>query len=159
MPSASVFLTWSPKWYLVRSTEHKAACYIVFPTPLLPSWVQISSAPYSRKPSAYIPPTVWATKVSVPYKTGILVPNILLSGYIWGIIWVVFKHHSKYFTVLSPRPQVEDDETASRYWWYITQNPPWLNPVKGTLVAWPVTPAVVTRPCSVTTVVPSRVTD
>jgi hypothetical protein len=46
----------SPKWYLVRSTEQKAPCYVVFSTPLLPhpSWVQISSSePYSRKPSAY----------------------------------------------------------------------------------------------------------
>jgi hypothetical protein len=32
----SVFLTWSPEWYLVRSTEHKALCYAVFSTPLLP---------------------------------------------------------------------------------------------------------------------------
>jgi hypothetical protein len=58
-------LTWSPEWYLVRSTEHKAPRYVVFPTPLLPhaSWAQISSsAPYSRKPSAYILPSVSATK-------------------------------------------------------------------------------------------------
>jgi hypothetical protein len=36
-------------------------CYAVFSTPLLPhpSWPQISSsAPYSRKPSAYIPPSL-----------------------------------------------------------------------------------------------------
>jgi hypothetical protein len=32
----SVFLTWSPEWYLVRSTELKALCYAVFSTPLLP---------------------------------------------------------------------------------------------------------------------------
>ena len=62
MPCPSVFLTWSPKWYLVRSTEHTASRYAVFSTPLLPrpSWAQISSsAPYSRKPSAYIPPSIW----------------------------------------------------------------------------------------------------
>jgi hypothetical protein len=41
----SVFLTWSPEWHLVRSTEHKALCYAVFSTPLLPhpSRAQISS--------------------------------------------------------------------------------------------------------------------
>jgi hypothetical protein len=32
----SVFLTWSPEWYLVSSTEHKAHCYVVFSTPLFP---------------------------------------------------------------------------------------------------------------------------
>jgi hypothetical protein len=40
------------------TTEHKAPCYAVFSTPLLPhpSRAQISSsALYSRKPSAYIP--------------------------------------------------------------------------------------------------------
>jgi hypothetical protein len=60
----SVFLTWSPEWCLVRSTEHKALCYAVFSTPLLPhpSWAQISSsALYSQKPSAYIPPSMWVT--------------------------------------------------------------------------------------------------
>ena len=49
----------------MRNTQHKALCYVVFSTPLLPhpSWAQISSsAPYSRKPSAYIPSSMWATK-------------------------------------------------------------------------------------------------
>ena len=32
----SVFLTSSPEWYLVWSTEHKAPCYVVFSTPLFP---------------------------------------------------------------------------------------------------------------------------
>ena len=61
----SVFLIWSSEWYLVRNTEHKAPPYAVFSTPLLshPSWAQISSsASYSWKLSAYIPPSVWATK-------------------------------------------------------------------------------------------------
>ena len=61
----SFFLIWSPEWYLVRFTKHKASRYVVFSTPLLPrpSQVQISfSASYSRKPSAYVPPSVWATK-------------------------------------------------------------------------------------------------
>jgi hypothetical protein len=35
-----------------RSTDHKAPCYVVFSIPLSPH----SSAPYSRKLSAYIPP-------------------------------------------------------------------------------------------------------
>jgi hypothetical protein len=42
----------------IRNTEHKAPCYVVFSIPLLPhlSWAPIStSAPYSRKPTAYIP--------------------------------------------------------------------------------------------------------
>ena len=34
--SISVFLTWSPEWYLVKSTEYKAPRYVVFSTPLLP---------------------------------------------------------------------------------------------------------------------------
>ena len=59
-PPISVFLILSPELYLVRSTEHEAPRYVVFSTPLLPrpSYVQIfSSALYSRKPSAYIPPS------------------------------------------------------------------------------------------------------
>jgi hypothetical protein len=70
-PPISVFLTWSPEWYLVRSTEHKAPCYAVFSTPLLPrpSEVQISSsASCSWKPSAYIPPSMWATKFHTHIK-------------------------------------------------------------------------------------------
>jgi hypothetical protein len=31
----SVFFTSSPEWYLVRNTEHKARCYVVFSTPPL----------------------------------------------------------------------------------------------------------------------------
>jgi hypothetical protein len=49
------------EWYLVRNTEHKAPCYVVFSIPLLPrrSYAQLSSsAPYSLKPSAYIPPSM-----------------------------------------------------------------------------------------------------
>jgi hypothetical protein len=37
----SVFLTWSPKWYLVRSTEHKAPHYVVFSTSLWPHKVGV----------------------------------------------------------------------------------------------------------------------
>ena len=44
-PCPSVFLIWSPKWYLVGSAEHKAPRYVVFSTLLLPrpSQIQISS--------------------------------------------------------------------------------------------------------------------
>ena len=48
----------------VRSTEHKAPFCVVFSTSLLPrpSWAKISSsALYSRKPSSYIPPSMWVT--------------------------------------------------------------------------------------------------
>ena len=50
---------------LVRNTEHKVTCYVVFSTPPLPRsfYVQISSsAPYSPKLSAYVPRSMWATK-------------------------------------------------------------------------------------------------
>jgi hypothetical protein len=42
----TVFLILSPEKYVVRSTEHKALCYVDFSTPLLPhpSWAQISSS-------------------------------------------------------------------------------------------------------------------
>ena len=64
-PPVSVFLIWSPGWYLVRSTEHKGPCYAVFSTPLIPrpSEVQIfPSALCSRKLWAYVPPSMWASK-------------------------------------------------------------------------------------------------
>jgi hypothetical protein len=67
----SVFLIWSFEKFLVRSTDHKVPRYAVFSTRLLPSpsYAQISSsAPYSRKPSAYIPPSVWATKFHTHVK-------------------------------------------------------------------------------------------
>ena len=32
----SFFLIWTSEWYLVRSTEHKAHCYVAFSTPLSP---------------------------------------------------------------------------------------------------------------------------
>jgi hypothetical protein len=35
-PPISFSLIWSFEWYLVRSTEHKTPCYVVFSTPLLP---------------------------------------------------------------------------------------------------------------------------
>jgi hypothetical protein len=69
----SVLFNWSSEWYLVRSTEHKALCYVVFSTPLLPhpSWAQISSsAPYSRKPSLSLHSSLdVSVEVSQPYKT------------------------------------------------------------------------------------------
>ena len=50
---------------MIFGEEHKAPCYVVFSTPLLPrpSKAQVSfSATYSRKPSAYIPPSMCATR-------------------------------------------------------------------------------------------------
>jgi len=35
-PPILSFLIWSPEWYLVRNTEHKAPRYVVFSTPSLP---------------------------------------------------------------------------------------------------------------------------
>jgi hypothetical protein len=60
----SVFLISSPERYLASSAEHKAPCYAVFSTPVLPHpyWAQISSStPYSRKLSAYVPLSTSAT--------------------------------------------------------------------------------------------------
>jgi hypothetical protein len=51
--------------HFMRNTNHKALCYVVFSTSLLPhpSWAQLSSsATYSRKLSAYIPTSMRATK-------------------------------------------------------------------------------------------------
>jgi hypothetical protein len=47
----SVFVTWSPKWYLMRNTELKAPFCVVFSSPLLPhpSWAQISSSQGIKK--------------------------------------------------------------------------------------------------------------
>ena len=64
VPPISFFFVWLPGIYQMRcmTTEHKAPRYVVFYTPLLPhfSWAQISSsAPYSRKPSDYVPPSMW----------------------------------------------------------------------------------------------------
>jgi hypothetical protein len=52
---------------MIFGEEYRALCYVVFSTPLLPhpSWAQIaSSAPYSRKPSAYIPPSIVAATLN-----------------------------------------------------------------------------------------------
>ena len=59
------FSIWSPGYYWVKSRDHKAPHYVVFSTPLLPhpSEAQILSlAPYSQTPSAYVYPSMWATK-------------------------------------------------------------------------------------------------
>jgi hypothetical protein len=64
-PPISFFSIWPPEQYLVRSTDHLALHYVVFSTPLLPrpSYDQIfSSTLYSPAPSAYLPPSMLATK-------------------------------------------------------------------------------------------------
>jgi hypothetical protein len=56
-------------WWGVQSI--KLLFNVVFSTPLLPhpSWAQIySSALYSRKPSDYIPPSMWVTKFHTHIK-------------------------------------------------------------------------------------------
>jgi len=63
--SISFFSILPPEQYLVSSTEHYASHYVVFPTPLSPrpSYPQIfPSTPHSQTPSAFCPPSVWATK-------------------------------------------------------------------------------------------------
>jgi hypothetical protein len=60
-PSISFFSIWSSKYYLVRSTHHKASLYVLFFMPLLchPSLAHISySALCSWTHPAYIPPSV-----------------------------------------------------------------------------------------------------
>ena len=42
-PSNPSFLIWSPEWYLVRNTGHKAPRYLVFSTPLLPRPIQFTT--------------------------------------------------------------------------------------------------------------------
>jgi len=64
-PLISFFSILSSEQYWVRSTDHLAPQYVVFFPPLSPrpSWAQIfSSTPYSQTPSAYVPPSMSATK-------------------------------------------------------------------------------------------------
>jgi hypothetical protein len=64
-PLISFFSILSPTQYWVRSTDHEVPHYDVFFTPLLPcpSWTQIFSlTPYSQTPSAYVSPSMSATK-------------------------------------------------------------------------------------------------
>jgi len=78
-----ILLNWSHKQYWVRSTDHYAH-YVVFFTPLLPrpSYAQMySSAPYSQTPSAYVPPSMRATKfhTHTRHHTHIPMTSCLLS--------------------------------------------------------------------------------
>ena len=47
---------------MVGSSDHKVACPIVSSTPFPADAQMSSSAPYSRTPSAYVPPSIWDTK-------------------------------------------------------------------------------------------------
>jgi hypothetical protein len=72
-PNISLFSTWSPAQYLVRSTHYWAPCCVVFSTPLLTraSYDQIfPPAPYSQTLSAYVPTWMWATKIHTRTKRG-----------------------------------------------------------------------------------------
>jgi hypothetical protein len=67
----SVFLTWWPKWYVVRNTEHKAPCYVVFSNPLFPRPVvsnTLLSTLFSNNLSQCSFPKV-SDQVSHPHKT------------------------------------------------------------------------------------------
>ena len=86
-PPITVFLTWSPIWYLVRNTEHKARCYAVFSTPLLPhpSEAQISSsALYSPNPSVNIPPSMWVTSFTPIQNNRQSYTFVYLNLYVFG---------------------------------------------------------------------------
>jgi hypothetical protein len=78
-PPISFVMIWTPEENLVSSTDHKAPRYVVFSTPLLPrpSLAQISStAPYSRTPSADVPPLMWQSKFHI-YKKQLAFWNVL----------------------------------------------------------------------------------
>jgi hypothetical protein len=60
-PPISSFLFWSPE-YLVRITDNKTPCHVVFSTPLLPRPSKDQTSPSalsSQTSSAYLPPSVW----------------------------------------------------------------------------------------------------
>jgi len=66
---------------IMMRTSHSAPNYVISSTPLLPrpSWAQISSsAPYSPTPSAYVPPSMRATKFHTHKKGKITVMCILI---------------------------------------------------------------------------------
>jgi len=72
----SFFTIWPPEQHVVSSTDQSAPHYVVFSTPLLHrhSLAQIfSSTPYYQTPSAYVPPSMWATKFHTHTKTGIFI--------------------------------------------------------------------------------------
>jgi hypothetical protein len=60
---------------------HKASCYVIFSIPLLPrlSYAQISSALYSRKPSANLSLPIWETKFHNHTKS-----SVILNLYTFG---------------------------------------------------------------------------
>jgi hypothetical protein len=66
----SFYLFWSPGKYLVP-TNSTAPHYVASATTLIPrpSWARISSpAPYSRRPSACVSPSMWETKYDTHKK-------------------------------------------------------------------------------------------
>ena len=83
-PAHPILLNWSHKQYCVRITDHYAPHYVVFSTPLLPcpSYAQMySSATYAQTPSAYVPPSMRATKfhTHTRHRTHIPMTSCLLS--------------------------------------------------------------------------------
>jgi hypothetical protein len=72
-PPTSVFFILSPKLYLVRTTEHKAPCYVVFSTPPPPASCLLRpnvllSTLFSKTLSLHSSLNV-SDQVSHPYKT------------------------------------------------------------------------------------------
>ena len=70
-PPTSFFSIWSPDWHLVSSEDYEPVQYVVFSTPLspIPSYIKTSfSAPYSRTPSACVPPSMRETKIHTHTK-------------------------------------------------------------------------------------------
>ena len=80
-----------PPTPLVRNTHHKAPRYVMSFTPLLPrpSYTRISSsAPYSRRPSVYVPPSMWETKLHTYTKQQTkLKLFISYTSYFWIESW------------------------------------------------------------------------
>ena len=85
-PPISLCSIWSLAQYWVSSTDHYAPHYVVFSTHLLPrpSKAQIfSSTPYFQTPSAYVPPSMWATKFHTHTKQQACHVNALSNVRMW----------------------------------------------------------------------------
>jgi hypothetical protein len=88
----------------MKSKVHEALHYAVSITPLLPAPSQdqiTSSTPYSLTPSAYVPPSMWATK----FHTPIYIPTGKITVlYISLFIFLDSKLEDKRFWIGRYRP-------------------------------------------------------
>ena len=83
----SFFSILLPEKFWVRINDHKAPHYVVFSTLLSPRLSQtqvLSSMPYSQTSSAYVPPSVWATKYHTHSKNGYVYSFVYLNLSIFG---------------------------------------------------------------------------